>query len=548
MIRTAALVAVLFCLGGLATFRESGRSSPETGPTPAHLALTLALDQPAAHVEPRFLSVAVDTAQVVGGEFWAPAGTGAGLLHTHTTDSFDFSRPRLQNLARALGPAYLRIGGTAADRTVYRMDDASAGAPLPEGARWALTRARWDQVNAFARATDFRIVFTLNAGRSARDADGRWDPQSARPLIEYTQRQGYPVDVWELANEPNAFPLLHWSWLSADRYAGDLSRARTLLDELHAPMRLAGLATAFWPIMGEWRSFTAPVLERVGRSLDIVTWHYYPTQSDRCPIATRRAHPAELPDGRARADIERWADQVESAARANAPQAEVWLGETASAQCGGEAGFSNSYADALWWLDELGRMSRRGESVVVRQTLAGSDYGLLDEQGLEPNPSYWASWLWRTFMGDQVIAVNAAPSSAAVRAYAHCLRGDGEAARQAEAGAVALVLENLDPAQTVSVDLPKAAASGAGVLRFEGGRLDARQVRAGGDVLEANADGQPPALPQFQTLAGAKLDLAPMSVAFVVLPRAAAPACTAPMSSVAQADQATPTRTWQTSR
>jgi heparanase 1 len=529
MLRMAALVAVLLSVGGLAVVREVGQSSPAAGPTPPHVALSLGLDRPVARVEPRFLSVAVDTAQVVGGEFWAPKGSGEGLLSTHTTDSFDFSRPRLRNLARALGPAYLRIGGTAADRTVYRMDDSAAGAPLPDGARWALTRARWDQVNAFAKDIDFRIVFTLNAGRSARDAHGRWDPESARPLIAYTQQHGYPVDVWELANEPNAFPLLHWSWLSADGYAEDLGRARALLDGLHAPMRLAGLATAFWPIMGEWRSFTEPVLRKAGHSLDIVTWHYYPTQSDRCPFATRRAHPAELPDARERADVEHWAEKVESAAHANAPQAAVWLGETGSAQCGGEAGLSNSYADALWWLDELGRMASRGERVVVRQTLAGSDYGLLDDQGLEPNPSYWASWLWRKFMGDRVIAVTTTPSSPGVRAYAHCLR-DGEMAH-AEPGAVAMVLENLDPAQTVTVDLPAAAASGAGVLRFAAGRLDDRQVRAGGVLLQASADGQPPALPALETIAGdpagTKLDLSPLSVAFVVLPGAAAPACSA---------------------
>jgi len=308
-------------------------------------------------------------------------------------------------------------------------------------------------------------------------------------------------------------------------------------------MRLAGLATAFWPVMGEWRSFTAPVLQRVGRSLDIVTWHYYPTQSDRCPFATRRARAGELPDAGERADVERWADQVESAAHASAPQAAVWLGETGSAQCGGEAGLSNSYADALWWLDELGRMARRGEGVVVRQTLAGSDYGLLDEQALQPNPSYWASWLWRSFMGDRVIAVTATPSSGGVRAYAHCLRDPGEAVREADDGAVALLLENLDAAQTVTVDLPAAAASGAGVLRFEAGRLDDRQVRAGGALLEAGADGRPPAVPALDKLApGAKLELAPMSVAFVVLPRAAAPACSAQLA------QTQPTRTWQTSR
>jgi hypothetical protein len=172
-------------------------------------------------------------------------------------------------------------------------------------------------------------------------------------------------------------------------------------------------------------------------------------------------------------------------------------------------------------------MARRGESVVVRQTLAGSDYGLLDEQGLQPNPSYWASWLWRSFMGDRVIDVTSTPSHAAVRAYASCLR-NGEAAQRAESGAVALVLENLDPAQTVTVDLPAAAASGAGLLRFGAGRLDDRQVRAGGEVLEASSDGKPPALPALESVApDSKLELAPQSVSFVVLPRAAAPACLA---------------------
>src|SRR5262245_55549842 len=101
--------------------RDEGDDGPWTRPEPpGHAAITLDLarDRPAAEIEPRFLSVAVDTAQVVGGEFWAPPGQGEGLLKTHVVDRFDFGQGRLRNLAGGLAPAYLRIGGTAADWTV----------------------------------------------------------------------------------------------------------------------------------------------------------------------------------------------------------------------------------------------------------------------------------------------------------------------------------------------------------------------------------------------------------------------------------------------
>ena len=383
-----------------------------------------------------------------------------------------------------------------------------------------LTRRRWNEVNQFARDLDYRILFTLNAGRSARDGDGRWDPESARPLIEYSQRNGYPVEAWELGNEPNAFPLLHWSWLSADAYAGDLRRARALLDDLHAPARLAGLATAFWPVLGEWRSFTEEVLRRAGNTLDVVTWHYYPQQSYRCPIATRRAGAGAMLGTERSGDVERWAARVETAAHAYAPQAAVWLGETASAQCGGEPGVSDTYGDALWWLDEMGRVARRGQKVVVRQTLSGSDYGLIDDQTLEPNPSYWASWLWRRLMGNEVLAVSLASQAPAVRAYAHCLRGG-------PSGAVVMLVMNMDTQHEVAVEPPKALGSAVRVLRLEADGLGAKEVRLDGEVLRATSDGTPPAMPALdEDDTAGPLSVPPLSAAFAVFPQAAAAACT----------------------
>jgi heparanase 1 len=485
-----------------------GSHGADRPPAPAVVRLTLDGTHPAAQVDERFVSFAIDTAQVVGGSFWAAPGRGHGLLDTAPVPRFDFGRLQLVRLARALAPAYLRIGGTDADRTAYQIDDA----PPASGARWVLTRHRWDELADFARAADLRLMFTLNAGPSARDRHGDWDPESARPLIEHARRRGDPVEVWELGNEVNAYPLAHGTWLSADRYARDLGRARSLIEDTGA--RLAGPASAFWPVLGEGRSFIGPLLERAGPLLDVVTWHYYPQQSRRCPVATRRARAGRLLPAEALGDVERWAAQVEGEARAHAPEAAVWLGETGGAQCGGEPGLSDTFADTLWWLDELGRIARRGQQVVVRQTLAGSDYGLLDDGTLEPNPSYWGSWLWRRLMDGRVLSAASEPTSATLRVYAHC-------AREAGPGAVTLLLLNLEPQAPVTVQLGSVTAA---VLRLEAEGLAARRVRLDGVELRPAADGAPPPL-VIEPRPISEIRLTAQSAAFVVLPAAHAPAC-----------------------
>ena len=90
-----------------------------------------------------------------------------------------------------------------------------------------------------------------------------------------------------------------------------------------------------------------------------------PKLPKRCPIATRRASPAVMLDPDNLAAVDRWAERIEDDVRAHAAQAEVWLGETGNAQCGGEPGVSDRFVGSLWWLDELGRMARRGQPVAL---------------------------------------------------------------------------------------------------------------------------------------------------------------------------------------
>jgi hypothetical protein len=59
--------------------------------------------------------------------------------------------------------------------------------------------------------------------------------------------------------------------------------------------------------------------------------------------------------------------------------------------------------------------------VVMHNTLAASDYALIDEETLEPRPSYRSAVLWRTLMGTTVL--DAGPSPASGRASARSRSG-----------------------------------------------------------------------------------------------------------------------------
>ena len=68
--------------------------------------------------DPRFLSVAIDSHVVQ--ERWK---------------NFDFNSGRVRAMARALAPAYLRLGGTAADLLIFQEDGPVPVPPTADAAR-----------------------------------------------------------------------------------------------------------------------------------------------------------------------------------------------------------------------------------------------------------------------------------------------------------------------------------------------------------------------------------------------------------------------------
>jgi heparanase len=499
-------------------YPEPARAPAATGQP---VVLTIDGRRPSAEVDERFLSVALDTSQALGGHWWAPDARHLELGRgDERTAPFAFDRPRLRRLAAALAPAYLRIGGTEADVVYYDMS-ARESHPAPAPYELVLTRERWDAVNEFARATGYDLLFTVNAGPGPRARDGRWSPQNADSLLEYTRAAGYRVPIWELGNEVDSYWFTHGlsSRVSGRQYAEDLALFGSRVHAIFPQGRVAGPAAFYWPITGEGASFVSNFMTDfldAGGAGDIVSWHFYPQQSRRCPVATRRASAKRLLDPGALDEAGRWADQIKGLTAPRAPRAELWLDETGNAQCGGEPGVSDRFVASLWWVDELGLAATHGQRVVVRQTLAGSNYGLIDDETMAPNPDYWASLLWKRLMGRVVLAVRAAGDDPSVRAYAHCTPDGG--------GSVSLLIVNLHSDQHARVHVDGYATSAARLYLATAPALTSADVFLNGEPLRFRQD-LPAIEPRVGALGNGVVDLPEASYAFVVLPDANAEGC-----------------------
>ena len=90
-----------------------GSDGPSYPPADTTAAVRIDQSAPIATVDERYLSFAVDVAQVVGGLFWS-AEPVAQLIGQERQPVYDFERPRLRALAAELAPAFLRIGGSDA--------------------------------------------------------------------------------------------------------------------------------------------------------------------------------------------------------------------------------------------------------------------------------------------------------------------------------------------------------------------------------------------------------------------------------------------------
>jgi heparanase len=399
--------------------------------------------RPVEKIPSRFISASIDTSLLVGGFWWEGSkGTRRGL-GTERVDPVNLQDLKLLKMASHLRLAWLRIGGTEADQLIYRVKKKHRGSctdETPEGCYY-LDRRRWKEVERFCRDIGAELFMTLNAGPGRRKDDDSWRGKNARSLIRYSVKRGKALPIWELGNEVNAYPFFYGrgKGISPGRYAEDIGKLEKIIVKEGGGLK-AGPALVVWPIVGEVLPFLRRFLKAIssrGYKLDILTWHFYPQQSFRSPVATRRARPYTLLKPRNLNALGRNAERVRRLCRRYLPSAQLWLGETGHAQCGGEPGVSDRFISSLWWLDTLGQMALSGHSQVIRQSLIGGDYGLINFQTGEPNPDYWATLLWNRLMGEDVYRLQQrGRGSGKLRVYLH--------SHPLRPGVLSLLLINLD--------------------------------------------------------------------------------------------------------
>lgn len=133
------LISAVGCSGSEHGSRKSSSTTAATTST-VDADVVLSTDgQVTATVDERFQSYNVEMVEVTGGEFWTPYDAGEGKV---VRPPLDLDSERLRNLARALGPAYIRVSGSWANSTYFDPDGA-AGSPPPEGFGGLLTGEQW---------------------------------------------------------------------------------------------------------------------------------------------------------------------------------------------------------------------------------------------------------------------------------------------------------------------------------------------------------------------------------------------------------------------
>jgi heparanase 1 len=306
------------------------------------------------------------------------------------------------------------------------------------------------------------------------------------------------------------------------QYEDDLRDAKNLLAQEDPGTLLTGFSSAFWPSLGEVIHPMLTHSRAANDALDIVSWHYYPTQSDRYRILDLRpANEKTVISTKTLDEFRKFSSELKAYKDRYFPSAQLWLGETGQAQFGGQRGLSDRFISGLWWLDELGIAAQTGQQVVVRQTLVGSDYGMLAQDTLDPNPDYWNSVIWKKLMGRQVLEVEVPEHPDTLRVYAHCT---SPSAAEYQPGAITILALNVDPVRTQTFSLGLTNTTGASVYGFSSPDPLSTRIDLNGAELALGRNDSVPEL-QGQLISSVAQSLTPRTYAFYVLPNANAPAC-----------------------
>src|SRR6202158_1020357 len=487
-------------------------------------------------VDERFQSYNIEMVEVIGGRFWKPYGsttnetkaqepapqagfTPAGIdpnLYRYRAP-IDLSNPRLRKLAAAFSPAYVRVSGTWANSAYFQDSENDAPANAPSGFSGVLTREEWKGVVEFSHAVNAEIVTSVATGPGSRDAQGVWTSDQARHLFEYTKSAGGRIAASEFMNEPTYAAMGGApKGYDAASYGRDVAVFRTFLRQTVPDTLFLGPGSVgegpFAMPMGGGVLKSEDLLHRAGPVFDVFSYHLYAAASQRCASMGASSQTTA-----AVALSQDWLSRPEKIGAFYAdlrdrfePGKSLWITETADAACGGNP-WASTFLDTFRYLVQHASLAQRGVKVIMHNTLASSDYGLLDENTFTPRPNYWAALLWRRLMGTTVLDPQISPTPN-LYVYSHCLRN--------HRGGVAFLVVNADQRRAYEITLPV----GSQRYMLTAKQLQDTTVQLNRNTLGLNSNGDVPQLTGESTRAG-RVGFAPASITFLAIPNASNSSC-----------------------
>lgn len=488
-------------------------------------------------VDERFQSYNIEMVEVTGGRFWKPYASVDAAKEKAPKDSnanqpagmdpslyeyrppIDLSNARLRKLAAALGPMYVRVSGTWANSTYFDPHAQGEAGAAPEGFKGVLTGKEWKGVVDFVKASNAQLVTSFATSVGTRDSAGVWTPKEAEKLVEFTKSAGGHIAAAELMNEPT-FAAIGGApkGYDAAAFARDVVVFRTFAKK-DAPGMLVlgpGGVTEGVPLLGMESGqaampmpnmlASADLLKATGPVFDAFSYHSYASVSTRCnPKKSTDLMAALSEDALGRAT--RIAQFYGGLRDTYEPGKPMWNTETAEAACGGDR-WAAQFVDIFRYLGQLGDLARLGVQVNMYNTLAASDYGLLDEKSYAPRPNYWAALLWHRLMGATVLDAGEAKG---LRVYAQCLR-------EHPGGVAMLAINTRREAQEIDVPMEGVRYT------LTAKALDDGLVMLNGMTLELSSGDALPAMDGAAFKAG-RLTLEPESITFAAFARAGNGSC-----------------------
>ena len=484
--------------------------------------------EPLRSVNPMLVSSNVEMTEVTGGTFWKayteaqvdgieeflpPDPRDMGNLH-QWYDPIDTTNPRLLKLAKAIGPAWIRVSGTWANKTYYDFEDKYPAGTAPEGYQNVLKKHQWNNLLDFVKAVGGKLQISFANCEGNHHAHEPWDTAQAKLIMDYSRDYGVPVEAVEFTNEPN---ILTYTGLPAgyttEHFGRDHDIMTKFIRENYPGVLIVGPCCVGEVTIGPTDEATGggmykmvssdDMMEHTTEPIDVFCYHYYNGVSERgAAMGNNHWDFSQILTEKYLAKVSKHTEYYCPLRDKHAPGAQIWVTEAGDAGCGGNT-WASTYADVPRTLNELGCFSYATDGVIFHNTLASSDYGWLKHGTFVPRPNYFAVKLWNQLMGTTVY-----DCGEEIREGAHVFC---HSRRDGKDGCVYLIINNSE--EITAVELPKAAE----VYALTGnGKLRSRTMLLNGNELVLGESDELPELSGRPVCAGT-MEVAPGGCTFIVL-------------------------------